>query len=211
MSLCRDPDHPARDPRTRVTRRLRDEVVCHGVDDDATAYDGIAPLKRMSGSVQSRWALPSLSAVTFPKSPTWRSLLIGAPCGIPSGLKWPPAESHRRGAVAILMDVKAVEPRRQPLQVRNYLDAGPDLGEGNNARDLVACGRIKNRDGFYHLLVTSGLTEGERGGAKEQEGTQGKQHHAISHRILLMESKMMGGPLSPSSFINHNRSPGRLA
>ena len=70
---------------------------------------------------------------------------------------------------------------------------------------------MKDCDGFYHLLVTGGLSEGERSGAKEQEGTHGKQHHAIFHRVLLMESEMMGGSRGPSSLIKHNHSPGRLA
>ena len=115
MSLCRDPDHPARDPRTRVTRRLRYEVVCHGVDDDATAYDGIAPLKRDERVGPIEVGLAVLACRDIPEVAHVALLARRSPVRHPFRVEVPSRGIPvRRGAVAILMDVKAVSPGVSP-------------------------------------------------------------------------------------------------
>ena len=83
-------DHAAGDARARVAGRLRRVVVRADVDDQRLAGElgRAAGRGRARGCRSSRCRLPS--AFSDGRSPAWCSPL-GGPCGLPVGLRWPPA------------------------------------------------------------------------------------------------------------------------
>lgn len=52
----------------------------------------VRPFKEIKLSVKTKSATPDASLWMLPRSPTWRAVSFGAPCVLPYGLKWLPAD-----------------------------------------------------------------------------------------------------------------------
>lgn len=108
----------------------------------------VGPFNEITLSSKSSSATPWASVWMFPRSPTCRVLLVGAPCVLLKGLKWGPADAHPFvvSPAALLISVPSSELTSAHHECVSENSHVLHMESAKNT-GVEACGVARNLDG----------------------------------------------------------------